>query len=89
MNIDLGQYVIPTIAIVVYLVCYLIKLWLENVDKQKKVIPTIAALLGVILSFILHGEFTIEVIVIGLVSGLSTTGFDQAIKLFKSEDKTE
>lgn len=89
MNIDLGQYVIPTIAVFVYIVCHLLKLWLENKEMQKKVIPTVAAILGVILSVILHGEITIEVAMIGLVSGLSSTGFNQAIKLFEPNTEKE
>lgn len=55
---------------------YIVKKWLKDVDN--KYIPTIVAVLGVVLaSWISNWTITPQVLLSGLVSGLASTGMHQ------------
>lgn len=73
----LSDYMIPVIIGICLLVGYIVKHWIKDVDN--KIIPTLCAVLGVLLAFWIHwGNITPEVILMGLASGLASTGLHQA-----------
>lgn len=77
----LSEFMLPVVLGVCLCVGYIVKKWLKDVDN--KYIPTIVALLGVVLSAWIGGWIiTPEVILSGLVSGLASTGMHQAFKQF-------
>lgn len=82
MSIEfLSEYMVPVIMVLCLCVGYVIKHWLKDVDN--KIIPTICAVLGVLLSIWINwGAITPEVIAGGCVSGLASTGLHQAFKQF-------
>lgn len=72
---------LPTVLGICLCVGYVIKQWIDDVDN--KYIPTIVTILGVILSAWISGwQFTPEVILGGLISGLASTGMHQLLKQF-------
>ena len=87
----LADYMIPVIIGICLLVGYIVKHWISDVDN--KIIPTLCAVLGVVLAFWIHwGNITPEVLLMGLASGLASTGLHQAFKQFigmKSEKDGE
>ena len=89
MNIDLTQWIVPTVTALTWVLCYLVGLWMEDKSKQKKVIPTIASCIGLIATISIQRTISVEVVLIGLVSGLAATGIDQAIKIKDKADKGE
>lgn len=78
MNIEfLADYMIPVIIGICLAVGYIVKHWIKDVDN--KIIPTLCAVLGVLLAFWIHwGNITPEVVLMGLASGLASTGLHQA-----------
>lgn len=86
----LTDYMIPVIMGICLAVGYIVKHWVEDVDN--KIIPTLCALLGVVVAFWMNwGNITPEVILSGLASGLASTGLHQAFKQIISgkKDNTE
>lgn len=82
----LNEYMLPVVLGVCLCVGYIIKQWLSDVDN--KYIPTIVAVLGIVLAVWINGwNITPEVILSGMISGLSSTGLHQLFKQFinKSE----
>lgn len=77
MSIEfLAEYMVPVIIGVCLCVGYIVKHWIKDVDN--KIIPTLCALLGVVMAFWMHwGNITPEVILSGLASGLASTGLHQ------------
>lgn len=74
----LQDYIVPlTMAICLCIGC-IIKKWVKDVSN--KWIPTICAILGVIINVWVAGEFTPVVLLGGLASGLAATGLDQLIR---------
>lgn len=72
---------IPVIFGICLCVGYIIKKWVKDVDN--KWIPTIVTILGVFLAVWLNNWVpTLDVILSGLVSGLSSTGAHQLLKQF-------
>lgn len=79
---------IPAIAAMVYWVINLLKYVTKNNEKVLTYIPLIAALLGIAFALIAFffvpdvvlTENALVAVVIGGASGLSATGFNQAIK---------
>lgn len=67
---------VPVIVAACLLVGYIIKKWIRDVDN--KYIPTIVCVLGAVLGCIISQSVSIEVIVAGAASGLSSTGLHQA-----------
>ena len=71
----LTQYLNILIVGICLCVGFVIKKWIRDVDN--KFIPTIVAVLGLILSVITNG-LTLEYILSGMLSGLASTGLHQA-----------
>lgn len=82
----LNDFMIPLIIGICLCVGYVIKKWVKDVDN--KLIPTILAILGIILSmWISKWNVTPEVILSGMVSGLASTGLHQAFtQLIEKKD---
>lgn len=86
----LTEYMVPVIIGLCLCVGYVVKHWLKDLDN--KYIPTICAVLGVVVAAWLHDfAVTPEVLLQGLASGLASTGMHQAVAQFidkaKSDDK--
>lgn len=74
----LSEYMVPVIVGICLLVGYVIKHWVK--DANNRIIPTVCAVLGVLLSIWLNEmAVTPDVILTGLASGLASTGLHQAI----------
>ena len=82
----LTQYLNVLIVGICLCVGFVIKKWVKDVDN--KYIPTIVALLGLILSVVTNG-LSLEFILSGMLSGLASTGLHQAFTQFigKKEGK--
>lgn len=84
----LNDFMMPVIIGLCLCVGYVVKHWIKDVDN--KVIPTLCALLGVLVAVWIHwGNITPEVILSGLASGLASTGLHQAIKQWFEGKKVE
>ena len=73
---DLGfltEFMVPVIVGICLCVGYVVKKWIKDVDN--KYIPTICAVLGVILAIWINGwTITASILLSGLFSGLASTG---------------
>ena len=77
-----NAYIVPVVLIICLCVGYIIK-HLIPTDRVNKFIPLIVGVLGVFISVWNSGwTVTPEILVIGLVSGLASTGLHQALKQF-------
>lgn len=77
----LNEYILPVVLGICLCTGYVIKQWIKDIDNQY--IPTIVAILGVILSaWINQWQITPEVILSGLCSGLASTGMHQLFKQY-------
>ena len=77
----LSEYLVLVIVGICLCVGYIVKKWIKDVDN--KWIPTICAVIGVILSVWMNGWSISPVIILsGLCSGLASTGFHQLFKQF-------
>ena len=75
----LNDYMIPVIIGICLMVGYIVKHWIKDVDN--KIIPTLCAVLGVLLALWMNwGNITPEAVLSGLASGLASTGLHQAFK---------
>lgn len=76
----LMQYVDILIVGICLCIGFVVKKWIKDVDN--KFIPTIVAILGLVLkiAFNFGSGITPEVIFSGLFSGLASTGMHQAFK---------
>lgn len=82
----LNEYMLPVVLGICICTGYIVKKWIKDLDN--KYIPTIVAVLGVILSAWISGwQITPQVILSGLVSGLASTGMHQLFKQYI--EKTE
>lgn len=74
----LMQYIDIVIVGICLCVGFVVKKWIKDVDN--KYIPTIVAVLGLILKVVsnLSGGITLDLIFSGLFSGLASTGLHQA-----------
>ena len=80
---DFTEYVVPIIAVAVYLLFLMIK---PIFGDKKKWIPLCAGIVGVFFCAWFKGGFNFEIFVTGLASGLSATGIDQALRIAEVED---
>lgn len=80
MTLDfLYEYQIPIIVGICLCIGYIVKKWIK--DEDHKWIPTICAVLGFVLAaWIAKWQFTPQVILQGVFSGLSATGLHQLFK---------
>lgn len=69
----LTEYAIPLIVGICLCVGYIIKNLVPS-DSINKFIPLIMGILGVLLNFWVNQQFTAEVLLGGLFSGLASTG---------------
>ena len=77
----ISEFMIPVILGICLCTGYVIKKWIRDIDNKS--IPTILAVTGVILAAWIHGwTVTPEVVLSGLVSGLSSTGMHQLFTQF-------
>lgn len=75
----LNGYTVPVIVGICLIVGYIVKHWVKDVDN--KIIPTLCAFLGVVLAVWMYwGNITPDVVLMGLASGLASTGLHQAVK---------
>ena len=72
----LNEYMLPMVLGICLCIGYVIKKWIKDVDN--KYIPTLCAILGVVISSWMNGfSFTPQVVLGGMVSGLASTGMHQ------------
>lgn len=69
---------LPIVMVICLCVGYIMKHWLKDMDN--KLIPTILAVLGVILACLGAEIITLEVVASGMVTGLASTGLHQVFK---------
>ncbi len=75
----LNEFMLPVVLGICLCVGFVVKKWVDDVDN--KFIPTICAVLGVFLSiWISNWVITPQIVLSGLISGLSATG---GYELFK------
>lgn len=77
----LNEYMLPVVLGICLCVGYVIKRWIKDVDN--KFIPTIVAVLGVILSAWISGwAITPQVVLSGMISGLGSTGLFELFRQY-------
>lgn len=83
---DLTTYAVPVIMAICWCIGFIVNKWVKDVDN--KYIPTIVALLGILLNVWMNGWiFTPEIILGGLASGLGSTGINELVTQYtKSEE---
>ena len=86
---DLGfltEFMVPVIVGICLCVGYVVKKWIKDVDN--KYIPTICAVLGVILAVWINGwTVTAPILLSGLFSGLASTGLHQMFKQYINKEE--
>lgn len=87
MNLDfLTNYAVPIVVGVCLCVGYILKNVVPN-ERVNRFIPLIMGVLGVALNAWINLNFTPEILLGGLLSGLSSTGLYEAFKnLINKED---
>ncbi|NCB93560.1 MAG: holin [Clostridia bacterium] len=76
----LNEFYMPIVLAACLIVGYCIK-HIEWISKRvREYIPTILAILGAILACISKGDITLQLIVAGAFTGLTSTGLHQAFK---------
>lgn len=78
----LQEYIVPVTLAICFCIGFIVKKWIKDVDN--KYIPTVCAVIGVLINVWVMGDFTPQVLLGGLASGLSATGLDQLIKTNKT-----
>jgi len=76
ISMDIGyltKYAVPLIVGICLCVGYIIKNMIPS-DKINRFIPLIMGILGVVLNVWVNMDFTAEILLAGLFSGLSSTG---------------
>lgn len=74
----LNEFMVPVIVGLCLCLGFIIKHWIKDVDN--KIIPTVCAVAGVLLSVWMNwGAITPEAILAGAASGLASTGLHQAV----------
>ena len=73
---DFEQVIVDNVNVITVLICYcvgvIIKKWVKDVSNR--LIPTIVAVLGIIISVWVNESFTPQVVLSGLLSGLASCG---------------
>ena len=78
----LQEYIVPVTLAICFCIGFIVKKWIKDVDN--KYIPTVCAVIGVLINVWVMGDFTPQVLLGGLASGLSATGLDQLSKTNKT-----
>lgn len=77
----LNEFMLPVVLGICLCVGFVVKKWIKDVDN--KYIPTICAVLGIVLAvWISDWAITPQVILSGLVSGLSATGSFEMVRQY-------
>ena len=79
--LDLGvvsNYLVVAVILVCCCIGYVIKTSLDFIPN--KYIPLIMACIGVVLNYFIAGYFNVNVLLGGMLSGLSSVGLHQAFK---------
>lgn len=85
----INTYIVPVVLIICLCVGYIIKHFIPS-DKVNRYIPVIVGALGVFISIWNAGwSVTPDTIVIGLVSGLASTGMHEAFSQIISKKRTD
>ena len=84
---DFKEYIVPAIAVAVYLVFLMTKKLIP--EEYRKFIPLGAGALGVLFMAWYSWSFNFQIFLEGLASGLSATGIDNAISLLEKEEKKD
>lgn len=74
----LQEFMVPVIVGICLCVGYVVKKWITDVDN--KYIPTICAVLGILLAAWINMEVTPVILLQGMFSGLAATGLHQMFK---------
>lgn len=69
---------IPMVLVACLALGYILKHWIKDVDN--KLIPTILAVVGAVLSCLVNEGISVEIITAGVISGLASTGLHQTFK---------
>ena len=81
----LNDYVVLVVVGICLCIGYVLKNSFPKLDN--KYIPLIMAILGVVLNVWIANDITPEVLLSGMISGLSSTGLHQAFKNIIGGDK--
>lgn len=82
----LNEYMLPVVVGICLCVGFIVKKWIKDVDN--KYIPTIVAVLGVLIAaWISYWTITPQVVLSGLISGLASTGMHQLFKQYIEKNK--
>ena len=76
----LNGYLVTTIIGVCLCIGYILKKWVKDVDN--KYIPRILAAIGLLLNIWITKDLNVEIILSGMLSGLTSTGLHQVFKSF-------
>lgn len=82
---NLINFLNESIVLLVLIICLCIGFIIKNIipnDKVNRFIPLIVSVLGVLINVWYNGEFTPEIVLGGLISGLASTGLHQLLKQF-------
>lgn len=74
----LQEYIVPITMAICFCVGYIIKKWIKDVDN--KWIPTICAIVGVLVNVWINMGIDPAILLGGLASGLAATGLDQLVR---------
>lgn len=80
------EFVSPIALVICLCVGYVIKYCVKR-DTLTRLIPVIVALLGVVIVAWAEGAFTPQIVAMGLISGLASTGLYEAFKQLMSIGK--
>lgn len=78
-----SNYMLPMVAVAVYIICAIIK---PLMGDKSKYLPLVAAACGIVFAFWMEGSVSFATFVAGLVSGFGATGIDQAISIPMSKN---
>ncbi len=91
MNFNLIEGLQGYIEFPIFVACLIVG-WLYShyTSADNKHIPLLVTVVGVLASILAHwGEFNLHVLLIGAISGLSSTGFHQVFKQYIEKNKGE
>lgn len=75
----LEKYFVLSVVLACLIVGYIIKKWIKDVDN--KYIPTIVAVVGLLLNLVISGV-SVESAIFGAFMGLASTGMHQVFKQY-------
>lgn len=84
----ISNFAIPVIVGICVCIGYIIKNMVTT-DKINKYIPLIVGVLGVVLNIWMNMDFTPQILLGGLVSGLASTGLYEAFRNIIDKNKED